>query len=253
MSRKPKTNKKHLPSHLAIIMDGNGRWAKKKGYVRSIGHKNGVDALREITTACAEIGIKFLTVYAFSTENWNRPKSEVKALMTLLVSSLKKELKTLMKNDVRLSAIGDISLLPAKCRRELLEVMDMTKDNQRMVLSLALSYSSRVEMVQCMKKIGQKLLENQISISDIDEALVRNNLFTFGMPDPDLLIRTGGEQRVSNYLLWQIAYCELYFSEKLWPEFTREDLMIALEDFEQRERRFGKTSEQIAQEEETLP
>lgn len=238
-----------LPQHLAIIMDGNGRWAKKKGFIRAIGHKNGVDALRNIATASAELGIKYLTVYAFSTENWNRPQSEVKALMTLLVSSLKKELKTLMDNNIRLSAIGDISLLPTKCRRELLEVMETTKRNERMTLSLALSYSSRVEMVQCMKKIGQKLIEGEIKISDIDEALIENNLFTFGMPDPDLLIRTGGEQRVSNYLLWQIAYCELYFSDKLWPEFNKEDLIAALQDYNKRERRFGKISEQLQEEE----
>lgn len=248
MNNLPNQDLKHLPRHLAIIMDGNGRWAKKKGYIRSIGHRNGVDALREITTACAEIGISYLTVYAFSTENWNRPQSEVKALMTLLVSSLKKELSTLMKNNIRLSAIGDISLLPAKCRRELLEVMDQTSRNSRMTLSLALSYSSRVEMVHCMKKIGQKLIDGDINISDIDESLIANNLFTFGMPDPDLLIRTGGEMRVSNYLLWQIAYCELYFSDKLWPDFGREDLIAALMEYQNRERRFGKTSEQIAEE-----
>lgn len=242
-------NIKSLPQHLAIIMDGNGRWAKKKGFIRAIGHKNGVDALRNITTASAELGIKYLTVYAFSTENWNRPQSEVKALMTLLVSSLKKELKTLMENNIRLSAIGDTSLLPTKCRRELLEVMEVTKRNQRMTLSLALSYSSRVEMVQCMKKIGQKLIEGDINISDIDETLIENNLFTFGMPDPDLLIRTGGEQRVSNYLLWQIAYCELYFSDKLWPDFDKDDLIQALQDYNKRERRFGKTSEQLHEEE----
>lgn len=232
-------------------MDGNGRWAKKRGYIRSMGHQNGVDALRNIATASAELGIKYLTVYAFSTENWNRPKNEVKALMTILVSSLKKELKTLMENNIRLTAIGDISLLPAKCRRELLEVMDATKRNQRMTLSLALSYSSRVEMVHCMKKIGQKLLDGSIKVKDIDEAMIENNLFTLGMPDPDLLIRTGGEKRVSNYLLWQIAYCELYFSDKLWPEFDKDDLIKALEDFNSRERRFGKTSEQL-QEEKTL-
>ncbi|TVQ80347.1 MAG: isoprenyl transferase [Flavobacteriales bacterium] len=248
MSDKNNNSLLRIPRHLAIIMDGNGRWAKKKGFIRSIGHKNGVDTLREITTACAELGVSYLTVYAFSTENWSRPQSEVKALMTLLVSSLKKELTTLMKNEIRLSAIGDISLLPAKCRRELLEVMDKTAQNGRMTLSLALSYSSRIEMVHCMKKIGQKLIEGQITISDIDESLIANNLFTFGMPDPDLLIRTGGEMRVSNYLLWQIAYCELYFSDKLWPEFTREDLENALIDYQNRERRFGKTSEQIAEE-----
>jgi undecaprenyl diphosphate synthase len=248
MSDKNKNSLLRIPRHLAIIMDGNGRWAKKKGFIRSIGHKNGVDTLREITTACAELGVSYLTVYAFSTENWSRPQSEVKALMTLLVSSLKKELSTLMKNEIRLSAIGDISLLPSKCRRELLEVMDKTAQNGRMTLSLALSYSSRIEMVHCMKKIGQKLIEGQITISDIDESLIANNLFTFGMPDPDLLIRTGGEMRVSNYLLWQIAYCELYFSDKLWPEFTREDLENALIDYQNRERRFGKTSEQIAEE-----
>ncbi len=251
MNGKSEHKLKHIPQHLAIIMDGNGRWAKKKGYIRSMGHKNGVDALRNIATYSAELGIKYLTVYAFSTENWSRPKNEVKALMTLLVSSLKKELETLTKNDIRLTAIGDISLLPAKCRRELLEVMERTKRNQRMTLSIALSYSSRVEMVHCMKKIGQKILEGSIKISDIDEALIENNLFTFGMPDPDLLIRTGGEKRVSNYLLWQIAYCELYFSDKLWPEFEKEDLRLALQDFSNRERRFGKTSEQL-QEEKTL-
>ncbi len=245
MSVKENLIPERLPAHIAIIMDGNGRWAKSKGYLRAIGHQNGVDALRNIATASARLGIKYLTVYAFSSENWNRPKSEVNALMGLLVSSLKKELKTLTENDIRLNAIGNINSLPKKCRRELDEVKQKTAGNTRMVLSLALSYGSKEELVMAARQIARDVESKKISEEDISETLFQSYLYTHNMPDPDLLIRTGAEQRVSNYLLWQIAYSELYFSSKLWPDFQEEDLYEAIYDYQKRERRFGKISEQI--------
>ena len=245
MSLKEQLIKERLPRHVAVIMDGNGRWAKSRGYFRAIGHENGVDALRRISTAAAEIGIKHLTVYAFSSENWNRPKTEVNALMGLLVSSLKKELKTLTDNKIRLNAIGNLDSLPKKCFKELHEVMEKTKVHDHMTLTLALSYGSKEEITQAAKAIAQKVADGNINPEDITESTLEQHLFTAGMPDPDLLIRTSGENRVSNFMLWQIAYSELYFSPKLWPDFQEEDFYEALLDYQKRERRFGKISEQI--------
>ncbi len=245
MSLKEQLIKERLPQHLAVIMDGNGRWAKGRGFLRVIGHENGVDALRRTATTSAELGIKYLTVYAFSSENWNRPKSEVNALMTLLVSSLKNELKTLTDNKIRLNAIGNLDSLPAKCYRELMEVMEKTKSHDHMTLTLALSYGSKEEITKAVRAIAQEVADGSLSPQDITEATVEQNLFTAGMPDPDLLIRTSGENRISNFMLWQIAYSELFFSDKLWPDFKEEDLYAALIDYQKRERRFGKISEQI--------
>ncbi|MEC4112870.1 isoprenyl transferase [Myroides pelagicus] len=234
-----------LPQHLAIIMDGNGRWAKKQGFLRTIGHENGIKSVRSTLTMCAKLGIKNLTLYAFSTENWNRPKFEVDKLMEILVKSLKKELPTFIENKISLNAIGNLSLLPDKVQKNLQEVIDQTKDLDKMTLTLALSYGSRAELVEAVKKISFKVKNNLISESDIDETIINEHLYTNGLPDVDLLIRTSGEQRISNFLLWQIAYAELYFTEVLWPDFTEEELAKALLTFQNRERRFGKTSEQI--------
>ncbi len=238
-------NSEKIPNHIAIIMDGNGRWAKSKGYIRSLGHENGVDALRKIATASAEIGVKFLTVYAFSTENWNRPKLEVRALMNILVSALHKELKTLMDNNIRLHAIGNLQQLPEKTQKELQEVINITKDNKHMVLTLALSYSAKEEILQATKAISEKVKSGLLDSKDIDFQCFESHLYTHNMPNPDLLIRTSGEYRISNYLLWQIAYAELYFSEKLWPDFDRADLEEAILVYQKRERRYGLISEQI--------
>jgi undecaprenyl diphosphate synthase len=245
MSFKEKINPAKLPSHIAIIMDGNGRWAKQKGKLRVFGHQSGVLAVRDTVEASAELGIKCLTLYAFSTENWKRPKFEVNALMELLISTIRKETKTLTDNNIRLQAIGDIESLPSGCKRELKEAMDLTAGNTRMTLILALSYSSKWEILNAVKQIAGKVAAKEISIDNIDESLFNSFLCTANFPDPELLIRTSGEQRISNFLLWQIAYSELYFSEKLWPDFRREDLYEAIFDYQNRERRFGKTSEQI--------
>lgn len=242
---KEQINPEKLPQHLAIIMDGNGRWAKKKGYLRAIGHENGVDALRNIATASAQLGIRYLTVYAFSSENWNRPKKEVNALMTLLVSSLRSELKTLQKNSIRLEAIGNLSALPNKCQQELEEVKELTKDNDRMVLTLALSYGSREEICMATRALAKQVKDGELEIEEITEERLAKALYTGALPDPDLLIRTSNEFRISNYLLWQIAYSELYFTPKLWPEFSEDDLYQAILNYQNRERRFGKISEQI--------
>ncbi|SEL18536.1 undecaprenyl diphosphate synthase [Aquimarina amphilecti] len=236
----------NIPEHVAIIMDGNGRWAKKKGLFRAIGHENGTKAVREAVEGAAEIGIKYLTLYAFSTENWNRPKLEVETLMKLLVSSLKKEIKTLQKNNIRLNAIGNLEALPQKARKELLEVIEKTKDNKHMTLSLALSYGSREELIKTIQDISNKVKNNVLSPHLINEAVINEHLYTKTLPDVDLLIRTSGEQRISNFLLWQIAYAELYFTEILWPDFKRTDLFEAILNYQQRERRFGKTSEQLS-------
>lgn len=238
-------NKDNLPQHIAIIMDGNGRWAKEKGKLRVFGHQNGVKAVRDTVESAAELGIKHLTLYAFSTENWNRPKFEVNALMELLVSTINKETKTLMDNNIRLNAIGDLEQLPSSCLRELKEAMKKTEGNTRMTLHLALSYSSRWEITNAMKQIATKVKNNEISIEELNDALIDEHLTTKGIPDPELLIRTSGEHRISNFLLWQIAYAELYFTDKLWPDFRKEDLYEAIIDFQSRERRFGKTSEQV--------
>jgi undecaprenyl diphosphate synthase len=238
-------NKDKLPNHLAIIMDGNGRWAKQKGLIRALGHESGTKSVRQTVESCAKLGIKNLTLYAFSTENWNRPKLEVDILMNLLIKSLKNELETLQKNKIRLNSIGNTSLLPKSAQKELLEVINKTKDNHHMTLTLALSYGAREELVSAIKKISDKVKNNIISSEDIDETIINQHLYTHNLPDVDLLIRTSGEHRISNFLLWQIAYAELYFTDVLWPDFTEENLYEAIISYQKRERRFGKTSEQI--------
>ncbi|MDG1714865.1 isoprenyl transferase [Lacinutrix sp.] len=227
-------------------MDGNGRWAKQKGLLRAIGHENGTKSVRQTVEASAKIGIENLTLYAFSTENWNRPKLEVDTLMKLLVSALKKEIKTLQDNNIKLNAIGKLSNLPKKVFTELNEVIERTKDNSRMTLTLALSYGSREELLNTIKEISDKVKNNIISSENIDESIINEHLYTQNLPDVDLLIRTSGEQRISNFLLWQIAYAELYFTKVLWPDFTQQHLCDAIIEYQNRERRFGKTSEQIS-------
>src|SRR5699024_10386241 len=240
-----KLQKDKLPEHLAIIMDGNGRWAKSQGFKRILGHKNGTKAVRQTVETCAELGIKNLTLFAFSTENWNRPKLEINTLMELLVSSLKKELPTMMKNDIKLSAIGKLKTLPKAVQGELNEVIVQTKNNNRMNLILALSYGARNELVRATKNIAKQVRDKKLAPEDIDAKLIQEHLYTAQLPDVDLLIRTSGEQRISNFLLWQIAYAELYFTKTLWPDFRKEDLYKALLNFQNRERRFGKISEQL--------
>ena len=246
MNFKEKIDPSKLPQHIAIIMDGNGRWAKKQGLMRVRGHEKGTKAVRDVVEGCAEIGVQNLTLYAFSTENWNRPKLEVDTLMKLLVSSLKKEIKTLQENDIKLNAIGCLDNLPAKAFRELQEVINKTAANSRMTLTLALSYGSREELTNMVKDISTKVAAGEISTKDIDESVINKHLYTRNLPDVDLVIRTSGEQRISNFLLWQIAYAELYFSEILWPDYRREDLFEAIYNYQNRERRFGKTSEQLS-------
>ena len=245
MSLLNKINTENLPKHLAIIMDGNGRWAKQQGMLRAFGHENGTKSVRTTVEACAKIGIENLTLYAFSTENWNRPKLEVDTLMKLLISSLKKELSTLVKNNIRLNSIGNLETLPKGVQKELAEVIEKTKDNTRMTLTLALSYGSREEILNAVKKISDKVKNNIISIDGIDESILNNHLYTHNLPDVDLVIRTSGEHRISNFLLWQIAYAEFYFTDVLWPDFKEEHLYEAIISYQKRERRFGKTSEQI--------
>jgi len=234
-------DKNKLPKHIAITMDGNGRWAKTKGKLRVFGHKNGVKAVRDTTEGAAEIGIKFLTLYAFSSENWNRPEKEVNALMTLLVSAINKETKTLMNNNIRLSTIGDINKLPSKAQKELQEAITKTKDNTRMTLVLALSYSGRGEIINAV----QNIIKDGKKPEEINEDIFQQYLTTKSVPDPELLIRTSGEYRISNFLLWQIAYSELYFTNTLWPDFRKADLYKAILNYQNRERRFGKTTEQL--------
>lgn len=245
MSLEENINKEHLPKHLAIIMDGNGRWAKQQGFLRSFGHENGTKSVRIVVETCARLGIPHLTLYAFSTENWNRPKLEVELLMNLLINSLKNELKTLQENNIRLNCIGNLDLLPQSAQKKLKEVIDATKGNSRMILTLALSYGSREEIINTVKIISDKVKNNIISIDAIDESIINEHLYTQNLPDVDLLIRTSGEHRISNFLLWQIAYAELYFTEVLWPDFKEADLYDAIISYQKRERRFGKTSEQI--------
>ena len=246
MDFKSKINLEKLPRHIAVIMDGNGRWAKEQGMARVFGHRNGVKAVRETTEACTELGVQYLTLYAFSTENWNRPQAEVNALMTLLVETIKHEIKTLNENGVRLRAIGDLSRLPEKSHKTLLKAIDDTKLNARMTLILALNYSAKWEIVEAARKLASAAKSGEIEPESIDEAAFSSALSTSGIPDPELLIRTSGENRISNFLLWQIAYAELYFTPTLWPDFRREHLYKAIVDFQNRERRFGKTSEQLA-------
>lgn len=238
-------NLNRVPNHIAIIMDGNGRWAKQQGMKRVFGHRNALTAVREAVAAASDIGSKFITLYAFSTENWNRPKLEVDALMSLLVTSLKKEVPEFQKNGIKVNSIGNIEQLPKKAREVLKEVIEKTSNNSTITLTFALSYGSREEIVNAIKNISKKVVNNEIEIKKISEKIINNHLYTFNLPDVDLMIRTSGEQRISNFLLWQMAYAELYFTEVLWPDFRKEHLFDAIIDYQNRERRFGKTSEQI--------
>lgn len=238
-------DKNNLPKHIAVIMDGNGRWAKKQGARRIFGHQNAIKAVRDISEGSAELGIQYLTLYAFSTENWNRPKAEIKGLMELLVATIRKETETLIKNNIMLKAIGDIESLPSKCKRELSEAMEITKDNSGLTLILALSYSGRWDIVQGIKSLLKDVKNELISEEDINQELFSRYLSTSNIPDPELLIRTSGEMRISNFLLWQMAYTELYITELLWPDFRKEHLMDAIISYQNRERRFGKISEQV--------
>lgn len=234
-----------LPKHVAIIMDGNGRWAKERGKPRVFGHHNGVTSVREVTEAAAEIGVEYLTLYAFSTENWNRPTLEVTALMTLLVQTIYGEVDTLNKNNIRLEAIGDLSRLPTKTHKALLDGIEKTKNNTRMTLVLALNYSAKWEILHSVKIIAEKVAAGELTPDQIDEATFEKGLSTHGIPDPELMIRTSGEHRLSNFLLWQLAYAEFYFTETFWPDFRKEDFFQAIIAYQNRERRFGKTSEQL--------
>jgi len=245
VSLKEKIDLTRIPQHIAVIMDGNGRWARKHGKNRIFGHSSGVNSVRETSEGCAELGVKYLTLYAFSTENWSRPVTEVSALMMLLLKTIKAELKTLLKNDIRLKVIGDISKLPVGVAKELTDAMKRTANNKRMDLILALNYSGRSEITRAVKEISLKVEKGEIAPDSINEELVSNNLYTAGIPDPELLIRTSGEMRVSNFMLWQLAYAEYFFTEVMWPEFSREELYKAIIDFQNRERRFGKISEQL--------
>lgn len=245
MDLEQQIQKDALPKHIAIIMDGNGRWAKQRGMLRAFGHENGTKAVRTTVETCAKLGIENLTLYAFSTENWKRPKLEVDTLMRLLVSSLKKEIKTLNDNNIKLNAIGNLEALPKKVSQELLEVIDETKNHTRLTLTLALSYGARDELVSAVKEIATKATAHKISVESIDESIINEHLYTRNLPDVDLLIRTSGEQRISNFLLWQIAYAELFFSPVFWPDFSEQNLYEAIIEYQKRERRFGKTSEQI--------
>lgn len=245
MSLKDELIQDRLPSHVAIIMDGNGRWAKKRGNSRMFGHKHGVTAVREVTEAAAELGVKYLTLYAFSTENWSRPKTEVDALMSLLVSTISSETSTLMKNNVKLNAIGCKEALPGGVQKKLEDCIQKTSSNTGLTLTLALSYSSRWEIIEAFKSVASEVKNDQLAIEDINADVISNYMSTAGIPDPELMIRTSGEHRISNFLLWQLAYSELYFCDILWPDFRRDDFYRALLDFQGRERRFGKTGEQI--------
>jgi undecaprenyl diphosphate synthase len=235
----------NLPKHLAIIMDGNGRWAKQQGLLRAFGHESGTKSVKIIIETCARLGIENLTLYAFSTENWNRPKLEVDTLMKILIKSLKKELTTLQNNNIKLNTIGNLEKMPQSAQKELLDVIEKTKDNTKMTLTLALSYGSREEIINVVKNISNKVKNNIISIDSIDDSIINEHLYTQNLPDVDLLIRTSGEHRISNFLLWQIAYAELYFTDVLWPDFKEQNLYEAIISYQKRERRFGKTSEQI--------
>jgi undecaprenyl diphosphate synthase len=245
MSLKEKIDIERLPRHVAIIMDGNGRWAKKKGKMRVFGHEQGAKAVRKTVEGAARLGIQYLTLYAFSTENWGRPKHEVEALMHLLIRSLNKELKTLNNNNIRLEAIGDLASLPKNAAKELEKAIHDTSKNNGLTLILALSYSARWEITHAMQQIARSVANHTLTLDEITDQTVSGHLCTATIPDPELLIRTSGEMRISNFLLWQIAYTELYFTETLWPDFTEEHLYEAILDFQNRERRFGKTSEQL--------
>lgn len=244
-SLKDKIDFGRLPQHVAIIMDGNGRWAKEQGKMRIFGHQNGVAAVRAVSEACAELGVKYLTLYAFSTENWNRSKIEVDALMKLLSKTIAEEVKTLNDNNIRLNAIGDLTRLPKYNYDALMKAIEDTKNNDRMTLTLCLSYSGRWEITHAVRSLAEKVLSGELKLEQIDENCFSNFLNTKDMPDPELLIRTSGEERISNFLLWQLAYSEFYFTDKFWPDFNKEDLYEAIVNYQNRERRFGKTSEQI--------
>ena len=238
--------KKHkLPKHIAIIMDGNGRWAQEKGYTRIYGHNKGVKSVQKIVEESLNLGIQYLTLYAFSVDNWNRPKKEIGTLMSLLVDSLKKEFEKIIKNKIRLNTIGNIEALPKKVRDEIIRVSDKTKNNSKMILTIALSYGAREEIENVIKNIAREVKNNTISIENVDHSIINKHLYTQNLPDVDLLIRTSGEQRISNFLLWQIAYAELYFTDVYWPDFGKKDFYKALFNYQKRERRFGKTSGQI--------
>jgi undecaprenyl diphosphate synthase len=245
MDYKSLINTSEIPNHVAIIMDGNGRWAKKHGKPRIFGHKNGVLSVRSVVEGAGEIGLKYLTLYAFSTENWNRPKVEIAALMQLLVATISNEVAALNKNNVRLLTIGDLSSLPGNCEKELRKAMEKTKENTGLNLVLALSYSSKSEIINAVKKLASDVVKNNVTIEEVNESVFSSYLDTKNICDPELLIRTSGEYRLSNFLLWQIAYSELYFTDKFWPDFTKQDLFEAIVDYQGRERRFGMTSEQV--------
>ena len=245
MGYKEQIQPNRIPRHIAIIMDGNGRWAKKQGLARMFGHRQGVETVHRITEAAAELGVQYLTLYAFSTENWNRPKEEVDALMVLLVETIAKETPTLMKNNIRLQTIGDLSRLPQTTYDKFMECIQQTSQNTGLTLIIALSYSARWEIIQAAQHMAQAVQEGTLLPEDINEETISNYLTTAQVPDPDLLIRTSGELRISNFLLWQLAYSELYFTDCLWPDFTNEEFYHAIVDYQHRERRFGKTSEQI--------
>jgi undecaprenyl diphosphate synthase len=245
MSKKEKLIAEKLPRHIAIIMDGNGRWAKEQGKDRLFGHYHGVESVRNIVEGCAELGIQYLTLYAFSTENWDRPKDEVTGLMELLVQTIRKEVPTLNKNNIKLHLIGNIEMLPFSARKELDEACDETKKNSGLNLVMALSYSSRWEIINAVKNIGKEIKNGLLDPDDITDDIFKNYLCTVNLPDPELMIRTSGEYRISNFLLYQLAYTELYFTDTLWPDFRKENLYDALLDYQNRERRFGKTSGQL--------
>ncbi|MDR3338733.1 MAG: isoprenyl transferase [Candidatus Symbiothrix sp.] len=245
MSLKEEIDLTRLPSHIAIIMDGNGRWAQKNGMNRFMGHKEGVVSVRKVSEAAGKLGVKYLTVYTFSTENWNRPKEEVDALMDLMVTAIRQESADLMTNNVHLHVIGDVDRLPPLTHEKLMDCVRETRKNTGLNLILALSYSSRWEITEAAKHIAQEVKDGLLDIEQINEKTISTHLSTKGIPDPDLLIRTGGERRISNYLLWQLAYAELYFTDTYWPEFREENLYEAITDYQRRERRFGKTREQI--------
>ena len=242
---KERIDANNLPQHIAVIMDGNGRWAKGQGAARIFGHRHAIQAVRDVTEGCAELGIGFLTLYAFSTENWGRPRAEVNALMQLLVSTIGSERETLMKNNVRLKTIGDSNQLPSNCSLTLQQAIELTQNNTGLTLTLALNYSGRWEITEAVKKIAHQVQEQQIRADEVDQLMITDSLATKGMPDPELLIRTSGEMRISNFLLWQLAYTELYMTSVLWPDFRREHLYEAILAYQQRERRFGKISEQV--------
>ena len=245
MTGKAEIDTQNIPAHVAVIMDGNGRWAKQRGGLRMFGHQSAITAVRETVEEAAELGVRFLTLYAFSTENWNRPVLEVMALMKLLVHTIRRETATLLKNSIRLEAIGDLATLPKSCQQELAEAMELTKDGSRMTLVLALSYSGRWDLTQAAKRMADDVATGLLQPSQVTEATVASYLVTAKMPDPELLIRTSGEQRISNFLLWQLAYTELYITDLLWPDFRKQHFQEAVRAYQRRERRFGKTSEQI--------